>query len=55
MGRNDAKMDYDTIFDLYGINRDSLSVNEERTSPISYKMVKGLFEISRLSRNHAFV
>lgn len=30
MGRNDAKMDYDTIFDLYGINRDSLSVNEER-------------------------
>ena len=30
MGRNDAKMDYETIYDLYGINKNQISKNEER-------------------------
>lgn len=30
MGRNDAKMDYDTIFDLYGINRKLFTKNDDR-------------------------
>ena len=30
MGRNDAKMDYKTIYDLYGINKNRISKNEDR-------------------------
>lgn len=30
MGRNDAKMDYKTIYDLYGINKNRISENEDR-------------------------
>lgn len=30
MGRNDAKMDYETIYDLYGINKNRISKNEDR-------------------------
>lgn len=30
MGRYDSKMDYDKIYKLYGINKDTLSVNENR-------------------------
>lgn len=30
MGRNDAKMDYETIYNLYGINKNKISKNEDR-------------------------